>query len=550
MDEKLKDSISEINNQITHWSDIFNQNVQKSTLAAGIIVTDINDFGNMPRQWLFQTSEQFNTKFSNETHKKSNPSTGPWYVSLTSGAYTPFMEHSQNRDLKKELYAKQRKISSEGNFDNTEAMLNLLTKRKELANILGYKNFLEYSLEFASANSQQLDQLCNSLINPFKRSQEQLHKKYQELAHNDGIKYLEPWDIAFYDRVYKDSLGYNKEKISEYFTYHETKNEIFKLFEECFSIQFKNATSEVTSWAPNIEFYYVTDKEGTELGGFYIDPFQRAGEKIVGTQSIGAFCATIGEPFFVNEKNLKPICVLSFGFNIHTPDSPSFLKLEDLAFFFHEFGHLLAILLKKQNPKTINPTFYLENDTIEFESMLLECWAQNPYVLKRISKHYKTGEPLSDSEIKILDIFLEKEINVRVHGLLSITKISIDLYSSFDPAKDDIHQLVDNITKEIFAAPYFAENKFINSCTPLFTLNGYLASTYMYLWAMTFSYTYMMDIESTGWTDETIKKLGQTLKDTLYSYTAIGQSMNVLKIATGKDIPDFEGFARSRISLT
>ncbi|MGZ3770275.1 MAG: M3 family metallopeptidase [Bdellovibrio sp.] len=544
-DQNLKQAILEINRDISKWAEVFNSNIQKATLAAGIVVRDSKDLADLPQDWVARASEHFNAHFKSD---ESTPESGPWYISLTSGVYTPFMEYSRNRALKKEIYSQKRTIASQGEYDNTEAILNLITKRKELANLRGFKDFLENSLEFTTATSVQLDQLCNSLTVPLRREQEQLHGIFRNIAFKDGIQFLEPWDIALYDRLYKEALGFNKEEIAEYFPYHDTKRAIFKLFEDCFSIQIKNATAEVNSWNADVEFYWVIDCDGTELGGFYIDPYQRVGEKIVGTQNIGAFCATLRESTLINGQNIRPIGILSFGFPVPTQESPSFCQLEELAFFFHEFGHLLAVLLKKQSQKTISPSFHLENDTVEFESMMLECWAQVPYILKRISKHYKTGEPLSDSKIEMLKSFLRNETNERAQGLLAISHISLALYSAFDPLKEDLQFVVNKITNEIFAAPLFEEDKFVWGCTPLFTLNGYLANTYMYLWAMTVAHTYLMEIESKGWNDDSIKKFGQTLKTTLYHYAAIGQPMHALKMATGKDSPDFEGFAMSRIS--
>ncbi|WP_413574563.1 M3 family metallopeptidase [Bdellovibrio sp. HCB290] len=542
---ETKQSISEINKEISKWSEIFNSNLNKATKAGGVVVKDRKDLGDLPQQWVVRASEHFNAHFEKN---ESTPETGPWFISFTSGVEMPFLEYSGNRELKKEIYTQKRKLASEGESDNTEAIQNLLRTRKELAKLRGFDNFLENALEFNSATANQLDVLCKSLSAPFKKTQERLHDKYRDLAAKDGIQNLEPWDLALYGRLYKEANGFNKEEISEYFPYQETKNEIFKLFEECFSIRIVNATQEVGSWNADVEFYKMFDSDGTELGGFYIDPYQRAGEKIVGTQNIGAFYATLREPSFVNGKNIGPIGLMSFGMPSPTEEVPSLFDIEELSGFFHEFGHLLAIFLKKKSTKTISPSFRLQDDSIEFESMVLEYWGQVPYILKRISKHYKTGDSLSDSQIEMLRDFLRKENDERAHGLLWLTRLSLAMYSTFDPAKDDLQAVLNEITKDTVASPYFEGDRRIWGAKPVFTLNGYLANCYMYLWAMTVAHTYLAEIESVGWNDESIKKLGKTLKNTLYRHTAVGQPMEALKMATGKDVPDFQGFALSKIS--
>ncbi|MEK2689259.1 M3 family metallopeptidase [Bdellovibrio sp. GT3] len=544
-DAQLKQSISGINKEIAKWSEVFNSNIQKATVAGGIVVHDRKDLGELPQQWVVRASEHFNTHLKKN---ESTPEQGPWLISFTTGVYLPFMEYSPNRELKKQIYKQRKQIASHGEFDNSEAIRNILTKRKELAQIRGFENFLESSLDVNTATADQLDQLCKSLALAYKKTQEQLHDSYREMAARDGIQELEAWDLALYGRLYNESQGFDAAKIAEYFPYKETKERIFKLFEECFSIRFENATAEVKSWNADVEFYWLFDEDGTKLGGFYIDPYQRAGEKIVGTQSIGAFWSTLREPSLENGESITPIGVLSFGFPSPTPDKPSLLDFEELSGFFHEFGHLFALYLRKKNQGTISPQFRIEEDSLEFESMVLEYWGQNPYVLKKIAKHYKTGESLTDAQVGMLTKFMRKEVDERAHGLLHLSQISLHVYSGFNPDKDDLQSVVNEITKSVKAAPYFEEDRSMWGTTPVFTLNGYLANCYMYLWAMTVAYTYHAEIESTGWNDQSMKKLGQTLKSTLYRYSLVGQSMHALKLATGKDVPDFEGFALSRTS--
>lgn len=549
MDEGLKKSIADLQREISTWAQVFNSNVQKSTEEAGITVHDVADLGPMPRRWIVEASEDYNRKFNPQPLARSTHDSGPWLISLTSGVYAPFMEYSENRALKKEIYSQKRQVASSGPLDNNEAIHQLLIKRKQLAQLRGFENFLESSLEFTTARAAQLEQLATMLADPFKKKQSERHDIYRGMARADGLPDLQPWDIARYERQHKESLGFDQEEIARYFPYTETKKALFKLVEDCFSIRIIEATGDVDSWHADVEFYRVSDADGTDLGGFYIDPYQRSGEKIVGTQNVGAFCVTLRESQLIDQKNIRPIGMLSYGFAPPSADAPSLCQPVDIASFLHEFGHLLAVLLKQQSAKTISPAFYLEIDSVEFESMILECWAHVPYILKRVSKHVKTGEPLSDAQVEMLKKFLQDESSERGHGLLAITQVSLALYSTFDPARDDLKTTVDRIMRQVYASPYFDHDRFVWGCTPLFTLNGYLANTYMYLWAMTVAHTYLANIENTGWNDLSVQKLGQTLKQTLYRHAAVGRPMHALKLATGRDAPDFAGFAQKLISV-
>ena len=66
--------------------------------------------------------------------------------------------------------------------------------------------------------------------------------------------------------------------------------------------------------------------------------------------------------------------------------------------FFHEFGHLMHRICTSSNYDRLN-SVGLERDFVELPSKMLENWVWDKSVLKRLSKHYKTGEQLSDELI-------------------------------------------------------------------------------------------------------------------------------------------------------
>lgn len=549
LNSETKQKIDKINNEISQLSSAFNSNLKNATDAAFVIVNNRSDLGEIPANWLEITSTQYRSRFPKSSELPDDDLTniqpGPWLITLNSGAYKPFMEYATNRELKKEIYIQNRQLASRGEFDNTDVIKKLLIKRKELAQVLGFDNFLEKSLAFTSATSEQLTYLYESLSTVFKNNHEKMIQIYTKMAFKDGIENLEPWDFAFYERRYNELLGLNYESIKEYFPYKNVQKSIFNLVEDGFSIQIKEATDKVKVWNSDVQFFQVYDFDGTELGGFYIDPYQRAGEKIVGTQNVGAFCGTIRESTFDQNEKITPIAVLSYGFSTPTQNTPSFCSPTDISLFLHEFGHLLSILLKNHRQSSINPSFILENDTIEFESMTLESLGMVPFILKKISSHFQSGESLSDIQVESLKADLIRKTQERAHQLLYITKISLEIYSSFDPKTDDLKNLIHSTKKNLFSSPQLEDDRFAWDCTPLFTIEEYLAQTYMYLWATTTAYTYRKEIDQMGWSEETIKTFMQTLKKTLYRYASVGRSMHALELATGNKLPDFKGFCNS-----
>jgi oligopeptidase A len=541
LDEEIKSKVFSIKEDITKISQKYNDNVQQATQSIGIIVNNHKDLGDLPSQWREISSAHYKKKYD----KESTPEQGPWYISMTSGVYQPFMKYSTNREMKKDIFTQSKRVASEGKWDNTENILSLISKRHESSEILKYKSYLDQALEVTTASKEDLDSLYTILHQPLKDRLADNYRKFRELGDSEGIKEMQRWDIPYLERKFQETLGFDAEEVKNYFPYPEFRKNTFKLFENCFSIKFQEATNEVVTWDKDVEFYWVVDSNGEKLGGLYIDPYQRPGEKIVGTQNIGAFCVTLREPSWDNDQYIAPVSLLSFGFPPPTKNEPSLCPLDEIPTYFHEFGHYFGTIFTHKENISIIPEIVVDKDTKEFESMVLEDWGFQPFILKHISSHYKTGEQLSDELLTKISIKVKNDFTDRIHGLLFLTKLSMDLYSEFDPEKDDLESFAKNISKEVNPPPYFENDKWVWGCMPLFTLDGYVAYCYMYLWAMATAHTYLNDINSKGWSEESMKELGNILRTTLFKSARVGESLKALEEATGRKSPDFLSFSEA-----
>lgn len=81
-----------------------------------------------------------------------------------------------------------------------------------------------------------------------------------------------------------------------------------------------------------------------------------------------------------------------------TPEVPATISHEDVVTLFHEFGHLIHCICNNQRITQFG-NFCEETDFVETPSQLMEQWTWQKPVLKRLSRHYKTGDSLPDTMI-------------------------------------------------------------------------------------------------------------------------------------------------------
>ncbi|KAF8452632.1 hypothetical protein L210DRAFT_3499538 [Boletus edulis BED1] len=114
-----------------------------------------------------------------------------------------------------------------------------------------------------------------------------------------------------------------------------------------------------------------------------------------------------------------------------TPERPALMRHDDVTTFFHEMGHVFHGLLSRTKYSRFHGTA-VARDIVEAPSQMLEnrCWEAE--VLKRMSSHYKTQEPLSDD--LIAKIIKSRYVNV---GLFYLRQL---FFANFDFA---VHNSLD-----------------------------------------------------------------------------------------------------------
>ena len=119
------------------------------------------------------------------------------------------------------------------------------------------------------------------------------------------------------------------------------------------------------------------------------------------------------------------------NFRVPSKNKPALLGHGEVQTFFHEFGHVMHHMCSEANFTRFSGTA-VERDFVEMPSQMLENWIYDKEVLQRISKHYRTGKPLSEKEIS--DISNEKNNLSGIATMRSIFQgvFDIMIYSADD----------------------------------------------------------------------------------------------------------------------
>ena len=129
-----------------------------------------------------------------------------WILTLDYPCYSMVMKYLAHREFRWLMYEAYVTRASDqgpdaGRFDNSAIMENLIRTRYELAKLLGFNNFAEYSLKTKMAgNPRRVLTFLHDLVEKSKSAGEKDIEEVKEIAKLDGIQQLEAWDLALLHR--------------------------------------------------------------------------------------------------------------------------------------------------------------------------------------------------------------------------------------------------------------------------------------------------------------------------------------------------------------
>jgi len=321
---------------------------------------------------------------------------------------------------------------------NEPVLKNLIAKRDALGKKLGYASYADYDLSNQMAKTVQTveDFMHDLLAKTTDKWKLEFRRWFADLP--DGVQLtsdgmLEPWNVAYVKNHYKKKhFNIDEELLAQYFPMDHTIKGLLDIYEKFFSIKFKEVSSNGL-WHEDVRLIETYDHEGRMLGYIVLDLYPRAGKYT------HACCEHIIVGTTSNKESTPGFAIVVANFPKATESKPSLLTFNDASTFFHEFGHTLHALFARPHMSTYGG-LNVKIDFAEMPSQMLEEWLWDKDILKGITRHYKTGEPLSDETID--NLIASKTFDsgsFLQNRLLFYAYISLELFK--EGAQKDVHQM-------------------------------------------------------------------------------------------------------------
>ena len=476
----------EISARLSELSSDFSNNVLDATMGWDIVITDESQLKGLPESVLEAA------KLSAESKGKKG-----YRFTLEFPSYYPVLTYCENRKLREMMYKEYATRASDqgsnaGKWDNSANIDEKLKLRRELAQLLGFATYADYSLATKMAeNPQQVVEFLEDLANRAKKQAKEELCALKAFANHACSEQLKPWDIAYYSEKQKQALyAINDEELRPYFPEDRVLSGLFELMKRIFGLRIEEKFG-IDTWHKDVRFFQIYDEKGEERGAFYLDLYARENKRG------GAWMDDcINQKRFADGSLQKPVAYLTCNFNKPIGNKPALFTHDEVTTLFHEFGHGIHHMLTRIEVGDVAGINGVPWDAVELPSQFLENWCWEEEALAFISGHYETGEPLPKE--KLTQLLKAKNFQA---AMFVVRQLEFGLFDFRLHLAEPREGLVLDTLKAVKADVAIVKTpewvRTPHSFSHIFA-GGYAAGYYSYLWAEVLSADAFSKFEEDG----------------------------------------------------
>jgi len=457
-----------IRDRLSTLTSRFSDNLLDATNAWSHIATDAAELAGLPDD------------VQEAARAAADPQAG-WKFTLHAPSYMPVLQYADSRALRERMYhAYVTRASEFGDpqLDNTSLIAEIVQLRREMAQLLGFRNYAEYSLEpkMAETPAQVLEFLRELAVRAKPYAQRDL-AELQEFARKElGMPQLAAWDYAYAsEKLRVARYAFSENDVKQYFPETTVLPGMFKLVETLYGLTI--APSEAPQWHPDVRFFSIRDRSGALVGQFYLDLYARPSKRG------GAWMDDAITRRATPQGTQAPVAYLNCNFSPPVGTRPALLTHDEVNTLFHEFGHGLHHLLTRVDFLGVSGINGVEWDAVELPSQFMEnfCWEWD--VVQPMTRHVDSGAALPRTLFDKMLAAKNFQSGMQTMRQIEFSLFDLRLHYDFDPTgAQTALQLLDEVRREVAVVFPPDYNRFPNNFSHIFA-GGYAAGYYSYKWA-------------------------------------------------------------------
>lgn len=519
-DEK-KQRYKEIAQRLSELSAKFEENVLDATQAwekQCLKKTDLEGLPNSALEMARQTAEQ--------REKKG------WVLTLEFPSYHAVITYADDRSLREEIYkAYTTRASDQGDnpdWDNSSIIEEMLALRHEVAQLLGFNNYVERSLATKMAETPL--QVMEFLVDLADKSRPQALEEMQEVSRFAkgvlGLDEVYAWDIPYISEKMKGAyFDLSQEDLKPYFPVNKVVAGLFKLVQQLYGIAIKEKEG-VDTWHPDVQFYEIFEPNGKLKAQFYFDLYARPKKRG------GAWMDECVARMQTGEGIQIPVAYMTCNSTPPVGDNPALFTHNEVITLFHEFGHGLHHMLTRIDRPSVSGISGVEWDAVELPSQFMENWCWEREALDMFAEHHETHKKLPESLYQKLMGSKNFQTAMQMVRQLEFSLFDLRIHHEYQPKDGARTQEILNEVRDevaVIIPPDF--NRFQHGFSHIFG-GGYAAGYYSYKWAEVLSADAYARFEEEGLFN---KQVGEDFLHTIIEVGGSRDAMDSFKAFRGRE---------------
>ncbi|MEP0201482.1 MAG: M3 family metallopeptidase [Halioglobus sp.] len=485
-DEATRERVRQVKREITEIGNTFDRTIREDTRY---VATTPAGLEGLPQDFI-------------DSHPADE--NGEIQISTNYPDVFPVLKYSTDDNLRKQLHIARNNIGSPANTDNLK---QLVTKRYELAQLLGYDSYAALAMDGLMIGSPDnakrfLNEVGTALKAPASRDMGILLTRLQEI--DPSATQVQAWQGSYLSNlVRQEDYALDSQEVREYFHFDKVQSGIFALTQDLFDVEI--VPWQTDTWHESVTTWEI-QRNGTPLGRFYLDMHPREDKY----KHAAHWTLRTG----LKDKQL-PLSGLATNF----PEG--LMEHNQVETYLHEFGHLIHNMFSGTQSWMSIGGMSMERDFVEAPSQMLEEWVWDYDTLSQFATN-------SEGEVIPREL-VNKMRSARYFATASSTasqiffaNISLSFYMT-PPEQFEPLPLLKSLQAKYSPYPYVEGTYFYNNFGHL---NGYSSNYYIYQWSLAIATDMFSRFEKEG------------LRNTSVSYAYRDE---VLGAAGSKPAADFVG---------